>query len=169
MAGLLGAVWGFAGVALLLGFAIYRLMPVVVEAFQFDLFWYHWAALVINTLSMAYSEGYRGFQNSFSPRVAARCRYLRKHPSTLHVLLAPLFCIGYFHILGNKQRHIIALTSAIIILIMLVQRIDQPWRGIIDVGVVVGLSWGLATLFVFSTKAALADEFDHSPEIPYSE
>lgn len=167
MVGLLGAIWGFAGIALLLGFAIYRLMPVAVEAFRFDLFWYHWAALVINTLSMAYSEGYRGFQNSFSPRVAARCKYLRKHPSTLHVLLAPLFCIGYFHVLRNKQRQILALTAAIIVLIIIVQSIDQPWRGIIDAGVVVGLSWGLITLFAFATKAALLDDFDYSPEVPY--
>ena len=118
---------------------------------------------------MAYSEGYRGFQSGFSPRIAARCKYLRHHPNAVHVFLAPLFCIGYFHVLRRRQRYIIALTTAIIILILIVQRIDQPWRGIIDAGVVVGLSWGLITLFAFAIKAALADDFDYSPEVPNPE
>ncbi len=166
MIGLLGAIWGFAGIALLIGFALYRLTPVAAEAFLYDLVWYHWALLVINTLFMAYSEGYRGFQNSFSPRVTARCKYLRQNPKALHVFLAPLFCVGYFHVLGNRQRNIVVLTAAIIILIIVIQRIDQPWRGIIDVGVVVGLSWGLITLFAFAAKAALSDKFDYSPEVP---
>ena len=166
MIGLLGAIWGFGGIALLIGFASYRLAFVAREAFLYDLIWYQWAVLVTNTLFMAYSEGYRGFQKGLSPRVAARCKYLRQNPKALHVFLAPLFCIGYFHILRNRQRHLIALNAAIVILIIVIQRIDQPWRGIIDVGVVVGLSWGLITLFVFAAKAALSEKFDYSPELP---
>ncbi len=166
MIGLLGAIWGFSGVILLIGFTLFRLTPIAIEAFEYELLWYHWAALVSNILFMLYSEAYRGFQKGFSPRVAARCKYLYQNPKALHILLAPLFCIGYFHVLRNRQRHIIALTTAIIILIIVIQRIDQPWRGIIDVGVVVGLSWGLITLFVFAAKAALSEDFDYSPEVP---
>ncbi len=151
---------------MLIGFALYRLAPVAVEAFLYELFWYHWVALVINSLFMVYSEGYRGFQKGFSPRVVARCKHLRQNPKVLHVFLAPLFCIGYFHVLRNRQRNVIALTAAIIILITIIQGIDQPWRGIIDVGVAMGLSWGLVTLFAFAAQAALSDNFDYSPELP---
>ena len=72
MIGTLGAFWGLAGVSLLLGSAVYRLTLVSVEALSHELLWYHWMALVLNVLFMAYSEGYQGFQLGFSPRVAAR-------------------------------------------------------------------------------------------------
>jgi len=46
---------------------------------------------------MLYSEGYKGFQKGYSPRVAARGHYLRDHSTLLRAILAPLFCMGFFH------------------------------------------------------------------------
>ena len=41
-----------------------------------------------------------------------------------------------------------ALDFGIVGLIVLIRKLDQPWRGIVDAGVVVGLGWGLvATLW----------------------
>ena len=90
MRGTAGAIWGLTGVFLLLGSAIYRLTPLAIAAFAHTLFWYHWVSLSLVVLFMAFAEGYRGFQQRFSPRVAARARYLRAHPRALHVLLAPI-------------------------------------------------------------------------------
>lgn len=89
MAGMIRALWGLAGVTLLLGSAVYRLTPLAVEAWSYDLHWYHWTFLAFVLLFMAYAEGYRAFQQGFSPRVAARARYLRTHRNALHALLAP--------------------------------------------------------------------------------
>lgn len=167
--GSLGAVWGIAGFSLLLGYCLLRLGPIALEAFSQPFRWYHWAVLLLNIIFMAYSEGYRGFQKGLSPRVAARARYLVYHPNLLHVLLGPLFCLGYFYTSKRRQRAVIALTLGIIMLILLVGRLDQPWRGIIDAGVVVGLSWGLVSLLIFSVMAFTQIEFSYSPEVPNEE
>ena len=166
MAGVVGAVWGLAGVSFLLGSAIYRLSPLAIEGFSYHFSWYHWITLVFVVLFMAYSEGYRAFQKGFSPRVAARARYLRDYPRFLHVLCAPIFCMGYFHAPRKRRITSISVTAGIVILVVLVRLIQQPWRGIIDLGVVVGLAWGLVSLIIFSVLAFTSKIFPYSPEVP---
>ena len=163
---MIGAFWGVAGVFLLLGSAVYRLTPLALDAFSYDLRWYHWMFLVFVLLFMAYAEGYRAFQQGFSPRVAARARYLRTHRNALHIFLAPLFCMGYFHAPKRRRVTSLSVTAGIIILIILVRLLPQPWRGIVDAGVVVGLAWGLISLIVFSFQAFTSGRFDYSPEVP---
>ena len=167
--GRFGAAWGISGVCLLILFAVYRLFGMAMTAFETDLHWYHWLVLIANTLFMAYSEGYRGFQLAFAPRVAARARHLLNHPKLLHVLLAPLFCMGYFH--TTRKRIIVAygLLLGVIVLILIYQQLGQPWRGILDVGVSVGLGWGLVSLLWFSYQAMVAKSFRYSPEMPLDE
>ena len=161
-----GAFWGLAGVALLLGSAIYRLTPLAIDAFAYDWSWYHWLSCALMILFMAYAEGYRAFQQGFSPRVAARARYLRDHPNALHALLAPLFCMAYFHALKRRQIVSISVTAGIIVLVILVRLLPQPWRGIIDGSVVVGLAWGLVSLIVFGFQAFTQEQFNYSSEVP---
>ncbi len=168
LTGILGAVWGLAGVVLLLGSAVYRLAPIALEGLRQQLQWQHWLFLVIVLVFMAYAEGYRAFQQGFSPRVAARARYLAERPSLLHALCAPLFCMAYFHAPKRRMITSLSVTAGIIVLIILVRLLSQPWRGIIDAGVVVGLAWGLAALVVFSVRAFTAERFDYSPEVPES-
>ena len=166
--GRFGAAWGIGGVCLLLLYAVYRLSAMAMNAFVVDLHWYHWLLLISNTLFMAYSEGYKGFQLAFSPRVAARARHLLHHPRLLHVCLAPLFCMGYFHTTRKRLIAAYALFFGILVLIVIFQQLSQPWRGILDVGVVVGLSWGLVSLIWFSIQAMAAKSFQYSAEMPQS-
>jgi hypothetical protein len=169
MLGTIGALWGLAGVLLLLASAAFRLAPLARDAFSYPFTWLHWTSLVLIVLGMAYMEGYKGFQQAFSPRTAARARYLRQNPRILHVALAPFFCMGYFHATRRRKITSIALTSGIIVLIILVRFVEQPWRGIIDAGVVVGLVWGIVSLVVFSVQALLQDDYFCSPEVPDKE
>ena len=166
LSGRLGAAWGISGVCLLLSYAVYRLSGMAVNAFSVDLQWYHWLVLASNVLFMAYSEGYKGFQLAFAPRVAARARYLLNNPRPMHVLLAPLFCMGYFHTTRKRLIAAYVLLFGILVLILIFQQLSQPWRGILDVGVVVGLSWGLVSLVWFSFQAMAAKSFQYSPEMP---
>lgn len=164
---LIAALWGVIGVATLLGYAVYRLTPYVIEALGTDWEWYHWAALVINVVVMAYSEGYRGFQKGFSPRVAARARHLHhasSHP--LHKIFSPFFVIGYLHAPLRRRISAIAVTSTVIVLVVIVRHLDQPWRGIVDAGVCVGLVWGIVSVLWLSYQALTADEFGVNPELP---
>jgi hypothetical protein len=167
--GILGAAWGLAGVFLLLGSAVYRLSGVAIAALSSDFLWYHWVFLLLCVLFMAYTEGYRAFQQKFSPRVAARAKYLKNHPNAFHALFGPFFCMGFFHSTKKRKITSISVTAGIIVLILLVRLLPQPWRGIIDLGVVVGLAWGLISLFVFSFRAFTSDRFDYSPEVPKGE
>ena len=164
--GLVGAVWGVSGVVLLLASAVYRISFIVWAAFNRQFLWYHWLALMACVLFMAYAEGVRGFQEHFSPRVAARARYLRGHPRVFHVIFAPFFCMGYFHAPRRRRVASLVLTAGIIVLVLLVHLIPQPWRGIIDAGVVIGLVWGLVSLFWFATAGLTGKDFPYSPETP---
>lgn len=164
--GTIGAVWGLAGIVALLLSAVLRLWPMVEGAFSYPLAWYHKTALVVVALGMAYLEGYRGFQMAFSPRTAARARYLLKHPRPLHIVLAPFFCMGYFHATKRRKITSISLTLGIILLVILVRFVPQPWRGIIDLGVVVGLAWGIVSLLAFSIQSLGEDDYPYAPEVP---
>ncbi len=166
MLGRLGAVWGIGGVILLLGYSIARLSVITLDAFHYEFSWYHWLALGLNVGWMAYSEGYYGFQCGFAPRVAARAKYLAAHPSPLCALLAPVFCMGYFSIHRPRQIFIFVLTAMIVVFVLVLPYLAQPWRGIVDAGVVVGLLWGLITIVVFAFQAFMSDNFSYSPEVP---
>ena len=166
MLGVCGALWGVGGILALLGFSVVRLMDRVIEMFAHDLRWYHWVTLALVLICMAYTEGYRGFQRAFAPRVAARAKYLYHAPRLLYVLLAPVFCLGYFHIHRRRQIALIVLTGFIVLLIGLLRFVAQPWQGMVDAGVVVGLTWGGVSIGVYSVLAFTAETFPYSPEVP---
>lgn len=161
------AAWGIVGIVLVLVYAIVRLAAFASEAIVGGLSLLEWAALIINVLFMAWSEGYRGFQLRFSPRVASRALYLYQNSTPLYVrVLGPFFCFGYFR--ASRRPLIFAWvgTLAIVVLVLLVNRLSQPWRGIIDAGVVVGLSWGVVSLISSTRKAFTAGDHLCSPEVP---
>jgi len=164
--GMVGAIWGVIGVAMLLMLAISRLLGIVHESLLLPWHWYHYAALAISVLGMAFFEGYRGFQRGFSPRVAARARHVRENPRKRFVVLGPLFCASYFHARRRRQITAISVTLGISVLIAAMRHVAQPWRGIVDAGVLVGLVWGVVSLIIISYIALTADTFDHSPELP---
>lgn len=164
--GIIGALWGFSGVVALLGYAIFRLAPRAAESLAEPLTTIQWIFLVIFAFFMLVAEGYRGFQKKFSPRTAARVKYLRDHPRPLHVVLAPAFCMGYFFARRKTQITAICLTLGIVLLVVLVRFLPTPWRGLVDFGVVLGLTYGVISFAVFTGKALFGKDFPHSPEVP---
>jgi len=109
----------------------------------------HWLALAFSIIYMGYAEGYKGFHLGFAPRVVVRARYLADNPRPLHVLLAPLFCMGYIYATRKRQIISFALTIMIICFVLIARTMPQPWRGILDAGVVVGLSLGVLSIAYF--------------------
>lgn len=158
--------WGLAGIVLLLGQAIVRLLPFALELLDRELAPLELASLVGWVAMSGYSEGYRGFQKQFSPRVVARAQHLSAHPRPLHVALAPLFCMGLIH--ATRKRLIVSwvLTLAIIAIVIVVRRFAQPWRGIVDAGVVVGLGWGLIAIGYFVVRAHRGHAMPVPPDVP---
>ena len=166
MLGAVAAIWGFLGICLLFGSAIYRLGSMALEMSMTSFAWYHWAALAFSLGFMGFAEGYRGFQQNFSPRVAARIRYLSGNVTPLRVILAPVFCMGFFHAQRRRQIVTFCLMGGIIMLVMVVRLLEQPWRGIVDAGVVLGLTWGILSLAAFTFQAFRSESFNYSPETP---
>ena len=162
--GTVALLWGVGGFLLLMGFALWRLVPLSVEAFAYPWNWPHAALFVANLAAMAWFEGYKGFQKAFSPRLAARCHHLLHHASWRQALLAPLVAMGFID--ASKRRMITAwsLTAGIILVVLLYRLLPQPWRGILDAGVVLGLAWGLVATLAHVVRAlrrgpAVAPEF----------
>lgn len=160
------SVWGMLGVVLLIGSALWRLTPLAVEPIVAgSLSVGHWVLMIGWVVFNAYAEGYRGFQKRFSPRTAARAIYLGHNPSPVRVLLAPLFCMGFF---GATRRVTISAWVVLVVvmaLVALVKALDQPWRGIVDAGVVVGLGWGLLTLVGFFVKGMADGTLPADPQV----
>ena len=159
-------IWGVLGVNLFIGSAIFRLSARVNEAFMhFELSTAQWVGAVLWLIFMLRSEGYKGFQKKFSPRVAARTRYLANNPTILRMILAPFFCMGFFHATRKRMITSWALTTMIVCLVLIVSQLDQPLRGIVDLGVVGGLAWGLISLWIFTAQALLRKNFNIDPEV----
>ncbi|MDE0659670.1 MAG: hypothetical protein OXI79_08495 [Gammaproteobacteria bacterium] len=164
--GLVGAAWGLAGLTGLLVFAVYRLADVVVAGIEWPWAWQHVAVAGVNAAFMAWSEGWRGFQRSFSPRVAARLKWLRDHPSIGRVAFAPLFAMGYFGATRERLIGIYCLTGGIVVLIVFVHLLPQPWRAALDIGVVLGLTWGVVSTLVCAWRALGSETYHVEPGIP---
>lgn len=148
------AAWGVLGVAALLMNAVMRLGPVAVEAFvAHRLTAPQWLLAVGFSAFMAYSEGYRGFQRGFSPRVVARALHLARNPRPLHAILAPLFCMGLVHASRRRLVTSWALLASIVGLVLAMRAVPQPYRGIVDAGVVLGLAWGVVALVGYAWAA----------------
>lgn len=163
------AIWGVLGVTLLLSQAIYRLTPVALEpwlegSLSVGQMLLCGAWVVVN----AYAEGYRAFQKRFCPRVVGRAFHLASHPRPLWVLVAPVFCMSFFH--ATRRTRIIAWVFPILLVgvILLVRALPQPWRGIIDAGVVVGLAWGVICLLTLLVKGLMGSPAP-APDLPPDE
>ena len=151
----------------MLVFAIYRLAPLALELGEIHLTSLQWAALLFNVCYMAYAEGYKGFHLGFAPRVVSRASYLSQHPRWTHILLAPLFCMAFIHTTPRRQRISIGLTTLIVVFILIARQLPQPWRGILDAGVVVGLTIGILSISWFLLASRFMAAYNPVPtEVP---
>ncbi len=145
--GWIGFLWGAIGSIGLLVYSTLRLSLVAQEFFDFPATLMHWIILIVWLGLMAYMEGYKGFQRAFSPRVAARLIWLKHNPCLWLVILAPIYAIGLVYSSRRRFLTTLALLVMVIGFVTIAVNLPQPWRPIIDAGVVVGLSWGIvATL-----------------------
>ncbi len=159
--------YGVLGVVTLLSQAIYRLTPVALEALG-QLSRSQVALLVLWSLFMLYSEGYRGFQLRFSPKVVKRALHLAAHPRPLFVLLAPAYCMAFFHATRRGLITAWGVTSMVMSLVIVVRFVPQPWRGMIDSGVVLGLLWGVLTLLYNTWVGLRGGVISATGELPTS-
>ncbi len=164
--GVAAAVWGAAGFLALLGWAVWRLGHRALEALATPLTLRHGLVFTALAAFMLYSEGYRGFQKRFAPRFAARSRHLRVAARRRDLWLAPLFCAGYYHAPPARMAAVWGLTAAIAGLVSLVRLLPQPWRGLVDGAVVLGLGWGTGALIAHLVRAHRRPPAPEAAELP---
>jgi hypothetical protein len=152
---LLAASWGVCGVLLLLVQAISRLGALALQAHQMRLTAFQIGLSVVWVAVNAYAEGYRAFQRRFSPRVVVRALHLARNPSPLRVALAPLYCMAFFEATRRAKTIAWGTTVMVLCFILLLRQVPQPWRGIVDGGVVIALSWGALAILVMFLRAVL--------------
>ncbi len=160
------ALWAFVLVSAFLGSALYRLAPHAWQPIEDgSLTSLHWVLLISFALFNAYAEGYRGFQKRFSPRVVGRIAYLAENPEPVHVVLALPFSLGLYH--STRAQMIVRwiLVLGITALVVAMKFVPQPWRGIVDVGVLVGLGWGLVSFWLFFARWWTSGEAE-APQLP---
>jgi hypothetical protein len=161
------AVWGVLGFAALVFRAVWSLTPVALAPIRAGTMTaLHWFLYIGWLVFMVYSEGYKGFQRKVAPRVAARAMYAARNPRPLLVILAPLFCMGLFH--ATRKRLIVSWCAftGIVLLVIVVRQLDQPWRGIIDGGVVAGLGWGLVAMLWSFARALQGHPMSVPADVP---
>lgn len=141
--------WGVGGIVLLLGFAIYRLLPHALESLHYGLAWWQWLMVGVWCIFMVVSEGYDGFQKRLVPRIYERAQKLRMQGGVIERIFAPLYCLNYFN--AEVRRMAVAYLALVLIIgaVIIVHTIEQPWRGMIDWGVIAGLGYGLIALVLF--------------------
>ena len=162
--------WGVFGVVAYLSYGVAKVVPIVLDGLGAIEEVWQWGLLAVTLLFFAYVEGYRGFQLGFSPRVVSRAWVVSEETSEAplwHKALAPAFCIGYFH--GTTRRVITswAVTTVIFAVVIGVKQLDNPYRAIIDAGVIVGLVWGILSIIVLylaSLQSQKPPEYD--PALP---
>ncbi|WP_437643994.1 hypothetical protein [Sorangium sp. So ce362] len=159
--------WGVLGVVAVLIEAIYRLGATAVHILTtHDLTTAQLILLAAWTVVIAYFEGYRGFQQRFSPRVIARALHLAEHRRPLHVALAPLYCMALFH---TTRRRLIAtwvLIAGIVALILLVRQMSPPYRAIVDAGVAFALAWGTVSILVYLARGLAGRPLGIPADVP---
>ena len=167
---LLGYIWGIGGVLVLLLFAIYRLAPMALALEGASMEITHWACLAFSISYMAYAEGIKGFHQGFAPRLVKRALYLKQNPNISYVIFAPFFCMGYFYATKKRQITSLGLTGLIVCFVILVRLLSQPWRGILDAGVVTGLTIGCGSILYFLYLSIIrAEVISIAADFPWEE
>ena len=147
-------VWGIGGVLAILIEAATRLAFHVYGAIGAGLRVEHWCIMGAWVAFMLWAEGWRGFHERFNPRVVRRAFDLAEKGSTSNRVFAPLWAMSFW---GDARRQVVViwtLTAVIVGLVFAIRAMPQPWRGVIDAGVVAGLSFGAASLLWHTKREA---------------
>mmetsp|Transcript_41732 Transcript_41732/g.75780 ORF Transcript_41732/g.75780 Transcript_41732/m.75780 type:complete len:211 (-) Transcript_41732:39-671(-) len=147
------AVWGVVGVLALLANGLRRTLPAALVPFSAGLSPPAWAAYAATCMFFAYAEGYRGFQQRFSPLVVRRALLLDSRRPCLQQAFAPAFAMALIHTDGRRKALSYGLALGIVAIVALVKRLPYPQKSILDAGVVVGLGWGMCSICLLFLRA----------------
>jgi len=155
---LISSMYATTGVIYILAKAVFRVVPIALEPWQggIALSSIQIGAYIATCLFFAYAEGYKGFQLKFTPLVVSRALTLNASSPIHHLLFAPAYAMGLFHATRKRMTVSWGVTLGVGGIVAAVKRLSYPYRNIIDAGVVVGLTWGAASLFIQYINAVIS-------------
>jgi hypothetical protein len=134
--------------------AIYRLGARALATLQVGLSPTQWVALLLSVSLFGYGEGYRALHLRFVPKLLERAQRLCAAPRTpVEALLAPLHALGLVHATRSTRVQAWLSVALIVLAVLAVRTLPEPWRGVIDAGVAVALCIGLGSLTLGSARA----------------
>mmetsp|Transcript_112334 Transcript_112334/g.350042 ORF Transcript_112334/g.350042 Transcript_112334/m.350042 type:complete len:183 (+) Transcript_112334:90-638(+) len=145
--------WAVLGVAAFLLNGLRRVLPAALLPFQLGLGFAGWTAYVLTGVFFAYAEGYRGFQQRFSPLVVSRALLLDAQQPPVRQVLAPVYAMAFFHAKRRRKVTSFALIFGIFAVVALVKRLPYPFRSILDGGVCIGLAWGIGSILAIYLRS----------------
>lgn len=150
---LLVAIWALAVVLATFVEAIHRLGARAIATIAAGLSPVEWVVLVVVVAVFVWGEGHRALQRRFAPRVVARAYEAgEKARGPLAVLVAPLSCLS---LVGADRRALARAwggVALIVLAVLIVRAMPEPWRGIVDAGVSAALLWGAVALVVEAVR-----------------
>ena len=105
-----------------------------------------WVAFLLLAAAFVYGEGVRALGRRWVPAVVARARELGPQSPLWQRVLAPLYAMS----LVGASRVVLARAwvgvALIVLAVLVVRALPDPWRGIVDGAVALALSWGLVVI-----------------------
>ena len=102
-----------------------------------------WLAFVLLLVAFVYGEGWRALARRWVPAVLARTRQLGVGSPLPYRLLAPLYAMS---LIGASARILARAwlgVALIVLAVIVVRALPEPWRGIVDAAVAAALLVGL--------------------------
>jgi hypothetical protein len=139
--------WGAGAVVLSLLDAIARLTRHAIEGVAHGMLsGPQLAFTLVWTVVTVYGEGYRAFGSVLAPRMAARLLHLSERGTGLQRALAPLHALSLFDTPPRRLLSAWVMLVGIVTIVLIVRKLPQPWRGSVDAGVVIALTWGTVAI-----------------------
>ncbi len=151
----LAAAWAVVGVAVMLLEAIVRLGARGLDTLRAEpLGAWEWATFALVSGSLVYFEGYRALHRRYMPKVAERVMALARGAGPSVVVPAPLHALALWGVERSALVRAWAGVALIVVAVLVVRALPAPWRGIVDAGVALALSVGLASFVVRVARAS---------------
>ena len=147
------ALWALVGSGLVFLQAVVALGARGVATVRAGLEPTEWWALGVLTAAFVYGEGILALERRFIPALVRRAGRLRTVRHTGMRLLAPLYA---FSLVGAPLATLVrawAGVAAIVVAVVAVRALPEPWRGIVDLAVAAALAWALVALVRQGGKA----------------
>jgi hypothetical protein len=140
--------FGLALFGFTLAEATFRLGERALETLHEGMSLPQYALFALSVIAFGYGEGYRALHRRFVPHVIARAIELAKSDNrgVRGFLIAPLYVLDLVQTTPRALRVAWLSIALIVLAVVLVRELPDPYRGIVDGGVAVALSIGLMSL-----------------------